>query len=100
MQFPACIAYNDVIRMFNQAEQFSYGDGDSSVNHPAIVWDLWSSEDWDAHCPDFIHLTIIDQPPEQVEGTTVVRLPVESWIRQENNLIVQYEVYTVPNTLV
>lgn len=50
-----------------------------TITHPAAVWGLWSSADWQAMCPELTVLPVLDPGPPSVDGKRAIRQPVEDW---------------------
>lgn len=91
VQFPtAIIQAGVVIREIWENIDFFYGDGDAAVSWPALVWSLWTPDDWTVMCPGWTILPLIDAPPAVV-GKRAVRRPMEQWTVDVTAVTVTYD---------
>lgn len=90
IQLPAVIVENGkIIRTVDRAEVFT----DTKKNrHSAIIWELWSHQDFAEACAPWRVYSIFDKGPDLEEGQVATRNPMSQWTFGETTLNVTYTI--------
>jgi hypothetical protein len=85
--FPVALVRADgSFAVYYGAEPFVGPGGD---RHPVEAWSLWSAEDWEARCPGWSPLPLVDVPPAEA-GKRAERRPEAEWTVGADAVTVAY----------
>jgi hypothetical protein len=79
MQFPAIILKgNGNYQIVRYPTAVIYGEGEEAVCHPLDAWNLWSNADWEAACPGWRVLPLLENPQPAYDEIAQIN-PFAEW---------------------